>query len=184
MKKILLAVALVSTVSFISCNSGGGDNPKVVVSKFFEALSKKDIATARKLATKESKSIIDMMEFGMSMSKDIKVTDKFSTEKIEFGEPKISGNEATVSVKEKGTENSRDLILKREDGSWKVAFDMASIINIGMQKMKNEGQNSTENLNKAMEELKNVNIDSLKEEVSESMRRLDSIKKAAEAKTN
>ncbi len=184
MKKFFFAVALLSTVSFIGCNSGGGEDPKAVLSKFFEALSKKDIATARKLATKDSKSMIDMMEMGMNMSKDSKDNDKFNKDKMEFGEPKIEGDKATVSVKEKGTEDTQNFILKKEDGSWKVAFDKASIMSMGMEKMKNEGQNPADSLNKAMEELKNVNMDSLKDKVNESMQKLDSIKKAAEAKTN
>ncbi len=73
MKKILLAVAMLSTISFSSCNSSGGGDPKAVLTSFFEALSKNDIEAARKLATKDSKQMIDMMEMGLKMGKDKKL---------------------------------------------------------------------------------------------------------------
>ena len=184
MKKILFAIALVTSTMFIGCNSDKSGDPKAVLTQFFDALSKKDIEAARKLATKDSKSMIDMMEMGMNMSKDNKDTDKFDKSSMEFGEVKIEGDKATIPVKEKKSGESLNYILKKEDGSWKVAFDKASIMSMGMEKMKNEGQNPADSLNKAMEELKNVNMDSLKDKVNESMQKLDSIKKAAEAKTN
>ena len=99
MKKNLLAIVLLSSLSFIGCNSGGGD-PKAVLTQFMEALSKKDIAGARKLATKDSKSMIDMMEMGMNMGKDKKEADKFDKANMEFGDAKIEGDKATIAVKE------------------------------------------------------------------------------------
>ena len=188
MKKILLAIVLLSTVSFYSCNSGGGD-PKGVLSQFFTALSKNDIAGARKLATKDSKSMIDMMEMGMNMNKDKKDSDKFNKENMEIGEAKIDGDRATVPVKEKTTGETLNYILKKEDGGWKVAFDKASVMSMGAEKMKEKGINA-DSLNNAMDELKNLdmdslkdemknlNMDSLKDKMKEGMQTLDSVNKA------
>ena len=179
MKKVLLAIVLLSSISFIGCNSGGGD-PKAVLTQFFEALSKKDITAARKLATKDSKSMIDMMEMGLNMSKDKKESDKFDKANMEFGDAKIEGDKATVAVKEKTSGETLNYILKKEDGSWKVAFDKASVMSMGMDKMNEKGINPTDSIGKAMDEIKNMNMDSLNDKVKKGMEALDSVKKAAD----
>lgn len=178
MKKILFAIALFTGLSFLGCNSGGGD-PKATLTKFFEALSKKDMEAARKLATKESKSLLDLMEMGMKMSKegDSKESDKFNKDKMEFGEPKIEGDKATIAVKEKTSGESVNFILKKEDGAWKVAFDKASMMNMGMEKMQEKGINPVDSINSAMDKLKNVDMDSLKEGMKKGMEMMDSITK-------
>ena len=73
MKKLSVALAIL-TVSFliVSCSGGSGGDPKATLVAFFEALGKKDMEGARKLATADSKSMIDMIEMGMKMSKDNK----------------------------------------------------------------------------------------------------------------
>jgi hypothetical protein len=174
MKKILLAVVAISTTLFFSCNSGGGD-PKSVLSQFFEALSKNDITAARKLATADSKSMIDMMEMGMKMGGDTKDAEKFAKTNLEIGEAKIDGDKATVNVKEIKSGESVNYILKKEGGTWKVAFDKASMMSMGMEKMNEKGINATDSIGKAMDELKNINMDSLKEGMKEGMKVLDSV---------
>jgi len=176
MKKILLSLLVLSTVTFFSCGSGGG-NPKAVLSDFFDALSKKDIAAARKLATEESKSMLDMMEMGMKMDASSKETDKYDKSKIKFGEPKIEGDKATIAVKEKGTGETLNFTLKKEKGSWKVAFDKASMMSMGMEKMNEKGINVSDSIGKAMDEIKDINMDSLKQGMQEGMKALDSVSK-------
>ena len=67
MKKLLVAIFAFSAVYISGCNSGGGD-PKAVLTAFFDAMAKKDIAAARKLATADSKAMFDMMEMAMKMA--------------------------------------------------------------------------------------------------------------------
>src|SRR6185436_19952398 len=132
MKKILLAIVMISSVFYFSCNSAGSGDPKAVLGQFFDALAKKDIEGARKLATKDSKSMIDMMEMGMKMGGDKKETEKFDKANMEIGEAKIDGDKAVVPVKEKTSGETLNYTLKKEDGSWKVAFDKASVMSMGM----------------------------------------------------
>lgn len=168
MKKLLLAAFVVTAAFFTSCNSGGGD-PKSVLISFFDALGKKDIAAARKLATTESKSMLDMMEMALKMSegKDAK-DDKYDKDKMEFGEPKIEGDKATVAVKEKGTGKTTNFTLKKEGGAWKVAFDKASMANMEEGGDKNVPDSlgndlekhvdtALEKINQAIDTLKKVN---------------------------
>ena len=116
MKKIFVAVLAFSTIYLSSCNSGGGD-PKTVLTGFFDAMAKKDFVEARKLATADSKSMLDMMEQGMKMAGNVaedKTHDKFDKSKMEMGEAKIDGDKATVNVKELKGGESIDFVLKKE----------------------------------------------------------------------
>lgn len=75
MKKVLLAIVMLSSISFFtSCNSSKGGDPKATLISFIDALSKNDTEAASKLATKDSKSMIDMMSMGMKMGKKKKWT--------------------------------------------------------------------------------------------------------------
>lgn len=162
MKKIWIGLALFGAVLFnIGCGNSGG-NPKNTLIAFFEALGKKDIESAKKLATKDSKALLDMMEMGMKMSKDSKDMDKFNKEKMTFGEPKIEGDKATIAVTEKDKNETLNFTLKKEEGTWKVAFDKASLMEMGMQKMKEEDPES-------LEKMKNINLDSVTEKMKEKM---------------
>lgn len=72
MKKIFNVLFITTIVSgiFISCKGkdavSGGD-PKTVLLAFFDSMSKKDFEGAAKLATKESKSTMDMMKKAMDV---------------------------------------------------------------------------------------------------------------------
>ncbi len=178
MKKIMFAAAIVSAVIFSSCKTGGGD-PKAVLNSFFEALSKKDVAAARKLATTDSKSMLDMMEMGLKMakdSKDAKEFDKYSKDKMEIGEAKIDGDKATVAVKDKESGESTNFSLKKESGDWKVAFDKTSVMQMGMDKAKEKGVDITEGLDK----LKDINADSLADKIKEGVNKANEVKEAVD----
>lgn len=172
MKKLLLAVAILSSaILFTSCGGGAGD-PKESLIAFFDAMGKKDIEGARKLATADSKSMIDMIEMGMKMDKSDKSKDDFDKANMEFGEPKIDGDKATVAVKNKKKDESINFTLKKEEGKWKVAFDKASIMQMATDKMSEKG-----GMDKAMDELKDVNMDSIKDGINKGLEALDSAKK-------
>lgn len=174
MKKMLLAVAVTTSLLLVSCNGGGGD-PKMVLTAFFDALSKKDFAGAKKLATKESESMFSMIEMGMSMNKDNKDMDKFDKTKMEIGDAKIEGDKATVPVKDKSSGESTNFILKKESGSWKVAFDKASMMQMATEKMKEKGLDSKDvmdTLNNGLEKLKDMNTDSLAGKMKEGLDKL------------
>lgn len=177
MKRVFLAAFSAAFLLLAGCNSGG-DDPKSVLSDFFDALSKKNLTEARKLATEDSKSMLDMME--MAMKTDSSETAKYDMNKMEFGEAKIEGDKATVPVKEKDSGETMNYTLKKEAGSWKVAFDKASIMNMATEKMKGEGINIGDSLNNVVEEMKNMNTDSLAEKMKEGAKAMDSAGKMLE----
>lgn len=173
-----MAAAILSSVMlFTGCGGSGGD-PKATLTAFFDAMGKKDIEAARKLATADSKSMIDMMEMGLKMAKDNKETDKFDKSRMEFGDAKIEGDKATVPVKDKTSGESTNFTLKKEDGQWKVAFDKSSIMQMATDKMSEKG--GMDSLTNALDELKNVNIDSVKDGINKGIEALDSAKQVLE----
>ena len=181
MKKMFFTALLLSQAIFFSCNTGASGDPKAVLSQFFDALKKKDIIAAKKLATEDSKQLLDLMETGMKMDTDPKGDDKFDKTKMEFGETKIDGDKATVAVKETSSGETMHFSLKKEKGDWKVAFDKATMMGNAMEKMNEKGINPTDSINKAMEELKGLNMDSLKRAINEGMKEgmkaMDSVNK-------
>ena len=175
------AVVITSVFFFASCNSAGSGDPKSVLISFFDALTKKDISGARKLATAESKSMLDMMEMGMKMGGDKKDDGKYDKEKMEFGDAKIEGDKATVAVKDKSSGETTNFTLKKEGGDWKVAFDKSSMMNMGMDKMKDKGMDVDSTVNNGLDKLKDMNADSLGEKMKESLQKLeDATKKLKE----
>lgn len=177
MKKLFLAAFSAAFLLLAGCNSGGGD-PKSVLSQFFEALSKKDMDGARKLATEDSKSMLDMIE--MASKTDSTETGKYDMGRWEFGEAKIDGDKATVPAKEKESGETMNYTLKKEGGSWKVAFDKASIMNMATEKMKGEGINISDSLNSVVDEMKKIDTDSLAEQMKEGAKAMDSAGKVLE----
>ena len=188
MKKLSVVLAIL-TVSFfiVSCSGGSGGDPKATLVAFFEALGKKDMEGARKLATADSKSMIDMIEMGMKMSKDNKDSkemEKFDKTKMEFGDAKIDGDKATIPVKEKTSGEMTNFTLKKEAGGWKVAFDKASMMQMGMDKMKEKDPGAMDSLNSHLNEIKKLNVDSLKDLMNNGMKSLDSLKDLMKEKNN
>ena len=177
MKKLnlLLAAIVLMTAIFTGCSGSAGD-PKSVLVAFFDKMSKKDLEGAAKLATKESKPTLDMMKKAMDMGekfKDANTKEEDPAEEfnnMEFGEAKINGDEATVSITNKKKKETFDFPLKKQDGGWKVDFNMATLAKMGMDKNRKDGEMNE----KDMEDLKKFNMDSL----TDGLKKLDTVLKS------
>lgn len=150
MKKIILFSAIIVAFGAIGCNSNGSD-PKGVLMSFFEALGKKDIEGAKKYATKDSEAMLGMMQMGMSMAPDSTKDKIYNKNNMEFGDAKIEGDKAIVAVKDKKSGETTNYILKKEGGAWKVAFDKATMTQMGTDKMKNMNNNGMDKMNNGMD---------------------------------
>jgi len=169
MKKVMNFIFAVAVTALIitGCKGKDGvaDNPKAVLVAFFERMAKKDLEGAAKLATKDSKSTMDMMKKAMDMAEKMKGTEKTEEDPAEdfknmvVGDAKIDGSNATVSVTNKKKNETVDFPLKKEDGSWKVDFSMGTLMKMGMDKAKEDG---TEINPEDIDKMKDFNIDSLK----------------------
>jgi len=169
MKKVMNSIfaVAVTTLLITGCKGKDGvaDNPKAVLVAFFERMAKKDLEGAAKLATKDSKSTMDMMKKAMDMAEKMKGTEKTEEDPAEdfknmvVGDAKIDGSNATVSVTNKKKNETVDFPLKKEDGSWKVDFSMGTLMKMGMDKAKEDG---TEINPEDIDKMKDFNMDSLK----------------------
>jgi len=186
MKKIVLAIFAFSAICISSCNSGSSGDPKAVLSAFFDAMAKKDIAAARKLSTADSKSMFDLMEVGLKMQDTMedKTHEQFDKSKMVIGEPKIEGDKATVNVKETKNGESINFVLKKEEGSWKVALDMGTLMSMGTEKIKEKGLTTEEQakMQEEMDKFKNMSADSIKMLMQKGMQAMDSLKAVMEKK--
>jgi Domain of unknown function (DUF4878) len=181
MKKLLVAALTASVILITSCGGGAGNDPKATLIAFFDAMGKKDFTAAKKLATKDSEAMFSMMEMAMKMGGDKETgMDKFDKTKLEFGEPKIDGDKAVIEVKQKGETESANFPLKKENGTWKVAFDK-SLMTSNMDKMKEKMNDAdTSGLKEGLERLKNMGGDSAEKAISEGIKALDTVKQMLE----
>lgn len=143
MKKILSILS----VSFIllSCNTGqsshGVKDPKDVLTHFFKALSEKNIPEAKKYVTADSEGMINMMQMSFdNMEAPLENEEQFDPARVDIADAVINGDVATVKVTEKHSGESTNFTLKKEEGAWKVAFDMGTLFNMATERIQEEGK--------------------------------------------
>ncbi len=174
MKKLLFAASVIVAFTVIGCKTSSSD-PKGVLNAFFEALGKKDIATAKKLATKESSMMLGIIEMGMKMggTETDKGLAKFDKSKMQFGEPKIDGETCIIptTIKDNNETNTVNFPLKKEDGEWKVSFDM-SILSANKDLI--DSKMSADSTGQKRR-LSDINMDSLQEASKKVMEELQKI---------
>lgn len=186
MKKLFLLGITAFVMILSGCQSGAGGNPKEVLSQFFKALSKKDVTQAKKYATKDSDGMLNMMDMGMKMSGNVQNehADKMfeMMQNVEMSDPVVNGDKATVTVKDKKSGETADFILKKEDGNWKVAFDMATLMEMANEKMKEHG---TGNMDMdSMNQQMNGAMDSMNSKMPDMQDNMDHAKKMMDSAKN
>lgn len=185
MNKIFYTVlASILTVAFFTaCKSKTETDPKATAEAFYEALSKKDFDVAAKYATQESQSALDMMKSAVKMAEqfgkkdDIDFAKELKGKTISYSEPEMDGpNQARVTILADGKEQM-PLILKKENEVWKVAFDKATIMSSERDQMNENPARDSNLTDTIIDKLENVH-DSVRNELEESEKKLDSLKKA------
>jgi len=178
---LLSAVAAMVLLAGCKGKDSVANDPKAVIVAFFDRMAKKDFDGAAKLATADSKATIDMMKKAMTAAEGLK--DKMGgTEakedpaedfkNMEMGEAKIDGDNAIVPVTNKKKGKTTEFALKKEGGSWKVDFSMASLMKMGMN---GADDNEMENNNSGMDTAtNNINLDGLKDSLSKALEVADS----------
>lgn len=190
MKKVILFALTVTIIILASCKSGGGD-PKMVLSNFFDAMLKKDFTTVKKLSTRDSESMLGMMQMAIQQMPDTSQRMNFNRDNLEIGNAVINGDMATVPVKEKKSGETTDFTLKKEDGAWKVAFDKSTLMGMAQKKMKEHGMGGMMNggMNDSLNNINGSsmpNMDSIsKEDMQRAHKMMDSANKMLnDAKNN
>jgi Domain of unknown function (DUF4878) len=148
MKKIQFSFLIAGLCALLIAGCKGkdsvaSDDPKAVITAFFEKMAKKDIDGAAKLCTKESQGTLDIIKKGMdaakTMTNDSAKKDEDDFKNMVIGEAKINGDNATVSVTNKKDNKAVDFPLKKEGGSWKVDFTLGTLMKMGMDEANKNG---------------------------------------------
>ncbi len=170
MKQLVRVGVFAALVCLIACSGGPAGDPKAAAEKFFHALKTMNFEEAEKYATKDSKSMLDLLKMGMSFTPNQdSLKAEMEKQKIKYSDAVIDGDEATVTVTVDEKEKT-DFKLKKEEGEWKVAFDKSTLMQMGMDKAKEKGVSEDE-LKQAQEALETLSSDSMK----------DALKQAAES---
>ena len=188
MKKIIVLMSAALVIILFGCNSNSGD-PKEVLGHFFDAMSHKNIDEAKKYVTKDSEGMMGMMQMGMNSMDESDNEMPLQKENMEIGNAVITGDRATVPVKDKKTGETTDFVLKKESGAWKVAFDKSTLMEMGQKKMKEHGMGSMEgmdsmkhNMNEAMDSL-NAAMPDMKDKMEHAQKMMDSARKMMEKRS-
>lgn len=110
----LSVIALVGVMILWAC--GGASGPKAAGENFLNAMAKGDIETAKKYATEDSHSALDMMVASA-------ITKAAKPDVIELGDVTEDGDKATLKYKENGEDKT--LELKKVEGEWKAVYSKA-----------------------------------------------------------
>lgn len=182
-------VSLVSLPLLLMACGKTGDNPTTVAKNFYNALSEKDYNKAALFATKESKTMLDLIksleEMGdnVGANTDLSKEDQEKIKKATFSDAVIDGDKAIVKVTTGDDVN--DIKLIKEDGLWKVALDKDTMQKTAFDKTVSESDSveMDQSLDSALKELKGITVDSMKTMINKAgdVLKNDSVRKAMEA---
>ena len=116
MKKVFTGMLFALIIGALSSCSTS-DAPKVVATKFLNAIADKNFEEAKKLATSESAQVIDLVA---SFSQGANQTEEKPN--FEVTSEKIEGEVATVMFKSAGKDKEESLKLRMVDKQWKVSM--------------------------------------------------------------
>jgi flagellar hook-associated protein FlgK len=127
-RKINALCATLAVVMAVSaCSLLSGSSPTATFKAFYEASKKNDAAGMRKALSKSTLDMFDKLAKAQNKSTDdmLKEIDKDDKpEKVpETRNEKITGDTATLEVKNDKTNKWDTLPFVKENGEWKIAFD-------------------------------------------------------------
>ena len=124
-----LCATLAVVLAASACSLLNRSSPTATFKAFYEASKKKDVAAMKKSLSKGSLDMFDKLAKAQNkttddMLKDIDKDDKDKAEKMpETRNEKITGDSATLEVKNDKTDKWDTLPFVKENGEWKIAFD-------------------------------------------------------------
>jgi len=120
-----VAIAVVLAAS--ACSLLNRSTPSGTFKAFFEASKKKDVAGIKKALSKGTVEMLDKLAKEQNKSTDDMLKDVYKEDKgetmPETRNEKISGDTATVEVKNDKTGKWETLPFVKENGEWKIALD-------------------------------------------------------------
>ena len=121
-----LCAALAVVMAVSACSMLSGSSPTATFKAFYEAQKKKDAAGMKKTLSKGTLDMFDKLAKAQNKSTDDmlkEIPKDDSSEKPESRNEKITGDTATLEVKNDKTSKWDTLPFVKENGEWKIALD-------------------------------------------------------------
>jgi len=118
-----LLIAALLLVAPASCGGKQASTPAEVFKSFYEAARTADVATLKKLLSKETLARMEGQAKSRNKSLDDYLADEsrsFPPGVPEVGEEKIEGDKATLRFKHEKARNWSTASFVKEDGEWKI----------------------------------------------------------------
>jgi hypothetical protein len=164
MKNKLIGFFAIAFLIVLSACSGPDSDPKQAAKAFYEAIGKKDFEKAAQYATKDSKTMLDliksMSEMGNQMKIETTPEEEASMKNAIYSDAEINGDNAVVTVSVDGKENK--IKLKKEEGAWKVAMDKDTIKETAAEKSGESVEDLNAKMDETMQKMNEIPMDSLK----------------------
>jgi len=153
--KTLSAIVCLPFVLF-ACSGGSYMSPKETLTKFLTALQHGDFAEAKKYATANSQSFLDMAGKSDNGAADVYKNQDFTiTDNVS-----INGDEAAVEVKDNSGGQGVNFRLQKQSGAWKVEFNLTTLFDMAKDALKKTGVDVKKEVQGAIDSLK-TDLDSL-----------------------
>src|SRR5215208_1512659 len=122
-----LLIAAILTITLAACGgSKKASTPTEAFKSFYEATKNKDVASLKKLMTKETLAEMEKEAKGDNKTLDAYLADEsqkgLPPAMPQLGEEKIDGDKATLQFKSEKATNWSTASFIKEDGDWKVSF--------------------------------------------------------------
>ena len=136
-----VGVAVVASAALASCGDGqdetsataaGSDDAETVVRQYFAAFARGDARTACGLMTEVAQRGIQQLPEGERAHSCEQATTQLERDTLVVARPRVrdvrvSGRTATARVTSKDPPFDSGVILRRDDGGWKIAFPLAVV---------------------------------------------------------
>ena len=124
---VATCVAIAVVLAASACSLLNRSTPTATFKAFFEASKKKDVAGIKKGLSKGTIDMLDKLAKEQNKSTDDMLKDVYKEDKgetlPETRNEKISGETATIEVKNDKTGKWETLPFVKENGEWKIALD-------------------------------------------------------------
>jgi hypothetical protein len=124
-RKLPLLVLAVCVFAAAGCDLLTKDSPTAAFKSYVEATQKKDVEAIKKTLSAETLKMLDAEAKMNNQTLDemLKKDDNAYAEMPETRNEKITGERATLEVKNRKTGEWDTIPFNREDGKWKLALD-------------------------------------------------------------
>jgi DNA-directed RNA polymerase specialized sigma54-like protein len=168
MKKLIFFGISFVLVCLYACSVNNAGDPKNVAKAFYEALANKDYEKAAQLATKDSKTLIDLLKSLSQLGNQPgTIFNEEGDEKIKtavYSDAIIDGDRATVKVTIDNEE--KQIKLKKEEGAWKVALDKDAINNSVHEEIRINSEDVNASMDEAMRKMEEIPMDSIQNAIN------------------